>query len=542
MPDTTQLNKQLAMLRERFISRTAGELTAMLDRLNAKQQPATALQDCVQLLHRLAGSSGTFGLTGLGQQAAAGEKWLKQQLDAGETFTGLQHNVSDHLQQLTQLLAADQAVHSDVAAPAPPHHELLMAGNELASLADTLSHYGFKLHHVQACAHLPTHLWHEQLIILSSASQLAAAIAWNQQAAGTAETATLLCATTETRFEQQYQLAEQGLDGVFTLPADVPELAEHIERLRSERQQVSKARVLLLDDDESLAEHYRLVLTAAGMQTRVLNQPDALMTVLTEFRPDILLMDIHMPPWSGTIIARMVRFHPQWLSLPIIYLSSEQDQDRQLSALAQGADEFICKPISDARLVRTVAILCRRARQLSRLVSSDGLTGLLNHPHIKQALAHEHAVSRRLGHHAMVAMLDLDHFKEVNDTHGHASGDQVIRTLAHLLKRRLRNTDSLGRYGGEEFVVVLPGCDASKATALFQKLCQDFAELDFHGPAHRFRVTVSVGLATLNQFGNAEQALHAADTALYAQKNRGRNGVTDYAQLSSPGADTQVTD
>ncbi|WP_019934670.1 diguanylate cyclase [Oceanimonas smirnovii] len=541
MSETTQLNQQLVMLRERFISRTAGELTAILNRLDAQQQD-DLLQDCQQLLHRLAGSSGTFGLRTLGEQAALAEQWLKQQQAAGLPFTALQAKLREQLLQLTQHLTPEETPGTAVTLPAQAQCELLVAGHELAALAEALSHYGFKLHHVNECTNLPAGFWHPQLMILTSAGQLAAAISWNQDSAGDAQTATLLCATTETRFEQQYQLAEQGVDGVFTLPADVPELAEHIERLRSEHQQISKARVLLLDDDEALAEHYRLVLAAAGIQTKVLIQPDTLMAALTEFRPDILLMDIHMPPWSGTIIARMVRFHPQWLSLPIIYLSSEQDQDRQLNALAQGADEFICKPISDARLVRTVGILCRRARQLSRLVSSDGLTGLLNHPHIKQALIHEHGISRRLGHQAMVAMLDLDHFKAVNDTHGHASGDQVIRTLAHLLKRRLRNTDSLGRYGGEEFVVVLPGCDAGKARALFQKLCQDFAELDFHGPCRTFRVTVSIGLATLNEFDHAEQALYAADTALYAQKQRGRNGVTDYAELSSPATDTQVTD
>ncbi|MCT7654641.1 diguanylate cyclase [Oceanimonas sp. NS1] len=288
-----------------------------------------------------------------------------------------------------------------------------------------------------------------------------------------------------------------------------------------------------MDDDEELAEHYRLVLTEAGMEVRVLNRPYNMMSTLAEFHPDILLMDIHMPPYSGTTLARMIRFEPQWLSLPIIYLSSEQDRERQLSALAQGADEFITKPISDSLLIRTVSILCHRARQLSRLLARDGLTGLLNHSHSKQALSQEHARVQRMGHHTMVAMLDLDHFKKVNDNHGHATGDRVINTLAHLLQRRLRKTDSLGRYGGEEFVAVLPECDAQQARTLFEQICHDFAALKFRGQEQEFGVTVSVGLACLNDFTTAEEALSAADQALYERKRLGRNGVTDYAVISA---------
>lgn len=548
MFDTTPLEQQLALLRERFTERTLHQLRAQLERLSTwqpAQPPRPLLEEVNQLQHRLAGSSGTFGLNELGRQAAAQELALKARLAQGETAGEEAAALLDQARQdMTLLVSLLQPSPQPVpiphpqpsATPATIGSELLVLGKRLGALAGALHHYGFALSEISDAGHLQAADWHHNLIILTDDDQLQTVSDWNRQQAAraTRQPAPLLCAGAGTDFASRYQLAKLGVDGLFTLPADVPELVARIERLRQERLETGRARVLLLDDDEDLAERYRLVLTDAGMEIRVLNCPETLMTMLAEFRPDILLMDIHMPPWSGTTLARMVRFDPQWLSLPIVYLSSEQDRDRQLNALAQGADEFITKPISDQRLIRTVSILCHRARQLAQLLSCDGLTGLLNHPHIKQALVQEHARVRRLGHTTMLAMLDLDHFKQVNDTHGHATGDLVIRTLAHLLKRRLRHTDSLGRYGGEEFVAVLPDCEPEQARALFKQLCRDFAALGFRGPQQAFHVTVSVGLARLNDFTSAEQGLNAADEALYQRKRGGRNGVTDYAELCLP--------
>ena len=125
-------------------------------------------------------------------------------------------------------------------------------------------------------------------------------------------------------------------------------------------------------------------------------------------------------------------------------------------------------------------------------------------------------------------MLDLDHFKQVNDSHGHGVGDLVIKALAQVLQQRLRNTDRLGRYGGEEFVVILPDCQLAQAELMFKEICHHFSQLSFIGSDGSFNVTLSVGLAELNDFSNEEQALNAADDALYQQKQAGRNGVTCY--------------
>ncbi|WP_139173032.1 GGDEF domain-containing protein, partial [Marinobacter sp. AC-23] len=183
------------------------------------------------------------------------------------------------------------------------------------------------------------------------------------------------------------------------------------------------------------------------------------------------------------------------------------------------------KPVSDEFLVRTARIRCYRARQLSKLVSLDSLTGLLKHALAKIELNREYARCARSGHSSVVVMLDLDHFKKVNDSYGHGTGDMVIKALSNLL-HRLRNTDIIGRYGGEEFVIVLTECSLEKAVEVLEALCQDFARLLFSGGNEEFSVTFSAGVAALSAYESGEQAIEAADRALYQRKRAGRNGVT----------------
>ncbi len=199
---------------------------------------------------------------------------------------------------------------------------------------------------------------------------------------------------------------------------------------------------MIVDDDRELAEHYCLVLNSAGIEAHAVSDPLTLLSELYAFEPELLLMDIELGAHSGVVLARMIRFHARWLSLPIVYLSSEDDPERQLRALSGGADEFLVKPISDDYLIRAVQMRCHRARQLSELMNRDSLTRLLKHSVIKQEVERERQRCTRGDYSSVAVLLDIDHFKQVNDTWGHAQGDVVIRTLANLLRNRLRESDA----------------------------------------------------------------------------------------------------
>lgn len=534
--EMTAINHQLAILKERFVERTRTQLRELSNCLPHWQQGSLTLAELIelqQLLHRIAGSAGTFGYTRLGLYAGRIEQqvndFLSQQ--ASTSISATSFIIDELIQQLLQLThyLEDNATLEPPLPLAPLAQEynsqLLIVGEPLKALATSLNHYGFEARYVSNLDNLDA----TPISLIIAPSELIADIAvWNKKRADLYQhkAAYIIAVGEEGDFNARYRLAKLGASGLFTLPINIASLVERIEQLSPKHQVAQPSKVLLIDDDETLAEHYRLVLSKTGIKVRVMTQPHHLLETLVEFRPDIVLMDVDMGDYSGVTLARMIRFEAEWLSLPIIYLSSEQDRDQQLSALAQGADEFITKPISDPQLIRTVHILCYRARQLSKLVSCDGLTGLLNHSYIKQALTHEHSRVKRLGHSTTVAILDLDHFKKINDKHGHSVGDQVIKALANLLQQRLRQTDPLGRYGGEEFVAILTECDLASAKIKLEEICQLFAGLIFNSEHGDFSVTVSVGLAEINHFMYAEQALNAADRALYQRKRLGRNGVS----------------
>jgi diguanylate cyclase (GGDEF)-like protein len=239
----------------------------------------------------------------------------------------------------------------------------------------------------------------------------------------------------------------------------------------------------------------------------------------------MVLMDMYMPSCSGHELAMLIRQVPDYVGLPIVYLSSETDTQKQFSAMRVGAEGFLTKPVVPADLVAAVAIRAERMRTLRSLMARDSLTGLFNHTTTTQLL--ENAIGAAKREHAPLSfvMIDIDLFKAVNDTHGHPTGDQVIIALARVLQKRLRNSDIVGRYGGEEFAVILPGIDCQRAVKLIDDLRKDFARVKFHAAAGEFSCTFSAGVACYPDHRRMELLREAADRALYEAKRSGRDRV-----------------
>lgn len=540
--------KEMAKLRNTYLERLPSELdelAVLAKNLAGNEGDRSSLLDLHQRLHKLAGSGGTFGLTLLSERSRCLEQQAKAWLE-----TPLKHADAESRRRFTEEVVGLSATLAEArtSKAASSKHEISaqteagsriimwlveddqLLGQELVRLLEPFG-YEVKLFTQISDAENAAQTGDPDILVMD--------VLFSQQGENATEVLThrpglrelgcpLIFISSQGDFESRVRAARLGAEGYLLKPLDVPRLVDRVEKVLATRR-APVQRVFIVDDDVDLSAHYRLVLLGAGMEVEVLNEPKNIIERLSAFRPELVLMDFHMPDYSGPDLAGVIRQHDNWISLPIVYLSAETDFDRQLHALGRGADDFITKPISDVQLVASVRVRVERARQLADQITKDSLTGLLKHASIKEAAEIEVIRSRRISKPVVLAMVDIDHFKKVNDTYGHAVGDLVIKSIATLLRQRLRQSDIIGRYGGEEFVAVLPGCDLDSARQVLEDIRARFAALQFNHDGKNFNCTLSAGFVCSSQYPelHAPDLLILADQALYTAKREGRNQVRE---------------
>ena len=285
-----------------------------------------------------------------------------------------------------------------------------------------------------------------------------------------------------------------------------------------------KYRVLVVEDSRVAVALIRRTLAEHAIDSHAINDPGTLLDALESYRPDLILMDMYMPRFNGVEATRVLRQMAAYQSMPIIYLSGESEVGMQVEALRLGGDQFLIKPFNPVLLAAVVKTKIERFRETQRSTRLDGLTGLLNPAAAKSRLKAMVAQTAPHGN-LTVAMIDIDHFKAINDTYGHPVGDQVIRGLAWLLKGRLRSTDLIGRYGGEEFIIALPEVSPEQARNVIDRIRGDFAALPHSHPGGGLYANFSAGVASFPAFDSAANLTEAADGALLQAKRLGRNRV-----------------
>jgi len=303
-------------------------------------------------------------------------------------------------------------------------------------------------------------------------------------------------------------------------------------------------RVLIVEDDREIREMVALMVRGMGYAIVTASTGKEALARLREQMADIVLLDLMMPEMDGFEFCRAVQGDATLRDLHIIITSARDTLEDKVKGLELGAADYLTKPFSmtelqarikvGERIVRYQKTLQEQQSQLEHLAREDVLTGLANRRRFEERAKEECLRAQRYHHPLSILLADLDHFKSINDTYGHAFGDLVLKDIGQTLLRHCRTSDLCARHGGEEFAILLPETELTEAYKVAERLCVAVRSLVFKQSSVTVHVTVSFGAASMDheQPQTLEELLEQADQALYAAKRSGRDRVEVYPALA----------
>lgn len=534
--------RTLRELRGQFAQGATARLAAIdgaLDRLFAKPEDAESLAEVRLRFHGLSGTGATFGFPQVSVLGMQGEHACDAVSEAVRSPTPEELQAWRALvEEIREAFRADAAPAAEVVTGAKASTsaraiDILVAHDDAefrAALASHLDQEGMKVTVASDFADAETVLSRrvpDVLVVdMHFGGGEGGALVEKLRGMQGGEVTAAFIVSAPAGFVDKVEAIRCGADAYFEQPVDWELFTRRLRQLL-ERGNADAPRILSVEDDPDHAAFIRAVLESAGYAVRICSEPARFEADAIAFTPDLVLMDVNLPGFSGYDLVRFLKQNEKYAAVPVIFLTAESREKSRIEMIRAGGDDHLVKPVTPALLLSMVAARIERAQFLKSLLGRDGLTGLLNHTAFLEgargALLRQ---ARAPGKGASFILIDVDRFKAVNDRHGHPVGDRVLAALGALLRRRLRGSDLIGRLGGDEFAVILEDLTGEEAERLMNRLLEEFSVMS-HSAADRsvFHVTFSAGVAGFVEGTTVDAWRQAADDALYAAKSAGRHRV-----------------
>jgi diguanylate cyclase (GGDEF)-like protein len=492
---------------------------------------AAALQPLRDLAHRLSGTAGSYGFVAAGDAAAALEALARRRLDGHEVAPA----------EWRAALARTGAGAATVPKPSVPvtstsaSYRVLLVDDDRPFLDLCV-----RLGHQRSIEIVPVATVAEARTLAESSRFDAALIdlrldgddaaglelAHALRALPACEALPLAFVSAAGDVADRIAATHAGASLFLSKPIDVETLSMAVHQLTA-AQRAARPRALVVDDDPAFTALATGVLAEAGIDASPLSDPHQILEKLEEVRPEVLLLDVNMRDLSGFDLCRMIRAMPRWQDLIILFVTAEGALASRVVGFQVGGDDYLLKPVVREELLARLKVRVERARLLRDLHERDPLTGLPSRRVFLEQLSARLGEAHRRGRCVSLALLDVDHFKAVNDRHGHLTGDRVLATLGALLGRRFRGEDLRGRWGGEEFVLAFVEEDPQTVAHVLERVRDELGKIEMHGErGEAFRVTFSAGVAGWpDEAESVHELIAVADRRLYAAKAAGRARV-----------------
>jgi diguanylate cyclase (GGDEF)-like protein len=545
--DMSQLSNTLSALKQKYRSELPGRLTEVAKAIalgKANPDKANLREQARFVVHKLRGTATSYGFPKIGEAMAVIEEEILHLAIADNASIGSESawpKIDQALQEaLTSLNDADDFSIAD-------SEPLLMPESQSRNVASIMVvdddeeflAYIQELGHQKLIAMIPARNSEEALQIAETSHldavmldvmlgsnetsfELANAI---RQSSGNANIP-IAFISADSSVTSRVAAAKAGATLYLAKPIEPVILEDAVHQLLSLRQ-LEQIRILVCDDDADLCHHVKLLLESVGMNVQVQNDPSRIMETLQETTPDLLLLDVMMPGVNGLDVCRMLRTSSRFRHLPIIFITSQTSLDARVAAFESGADDYLPKPFAKQELISRVQVRVERAHLLKDRMDKDALTGLWLRRAFVERLTIMLATAKRLHFPVTFGIIDVDHFKQINDTYGHLAGDSVLAGFSGLISQRFRIVDIRGRWGGDEFVVAFQKADHKQMHQAMAKFVSEFHQIPFESEkGEQFHASCTVGLASFPEDGESmHELLTQADRRLYLAKENGRNCV-----------------